>query len=50
MILVTGAGGQVGKAVVKTFAEKGIDVCAMVHRESQIKQMEDMVLEKIWCK
>lgn len=42
MLLVTGAGGQAGKAVVKTFAEKGIDVCAMVHRESQMKQMEDM--------
>lgn len=42
MLLVTGAGGQAGKAVVKSFAEKGIDVCAMVHRESQMKQMEDM--------
>lgn len=41
-ILVTGAAGQTGKAVVKAFIKKGIDVCAMVHRENQAEQMTEM--------
>lgn len=39
MILVTGAGGLTGQAVIKALAKKGIEVCALVHRESQSKQM-----------
>lgn len=39
MILVTGAGGQTGQAVIKALVEKGIEVYALVHRESQSEQM-----------
>ena len=45
-ILVTGAGGQTGKAIIKAFLRKGIDVCAMVHRESQSEQMSEMGVSK----
>lgn len=39
MILVTGAGGQTGQAVIKALVKRGIEVCALVHRESQMDQM-----------
>ena len=46
-ILVTGAGGQTGKAVIKAFIKKGIDVCAMVHRENQVVQMAEMGVRNV---
>ncbi len=39
MILVTGAGGITGQAVIKSLAKKGIEVCALVHRAGQSEQM-----------
>lgn len=39
MILVTGAGGQTGQAVIKALVKRDIEVCALVHRESQMDQM-----------
>lgn len=45
-VLVTGAGGQAGKAVIKALIKKGIDVCAMIHRESQAEQMAEMGVRK----
>lgn len=45
-ILVTGASGQAGKAVIKALIKKRINVCAMVHRESQVEQMSEMGVMK----
>ena len=39
MILVTGAGGLTGQAVIKALVKRGIEVCALVHRESQTEQI-----------
>lgn len=39
MILVTGAGGLTGQAVIRALVKREIDVCALVHRDSQAEQM-----------
>ena len=35
MVLVTGAGGQVGRSLIQTLSAKGISVRAWIHREEQ---------------
>jgi uncharacterized protein YbjT (DUF2867 family) len=40
MILVSGAGGKTGRAVVKALAAKGLSVRALVHREAQAEALE----------
>jgi NAD(P)H dehydrogenase (quinone) len=40
MILVTGAAGKTGKAVVKALARKGADVCAFVRRAEHVAALK----------
>lgn len=40
-VLVTGAGGMTGKALIKSLKDKDVEIRAMVHRESQSKVCMD---------
>lgn len=42
MILVTGAGGKTGRAVVEAIAARGCAVRALVHRPEQIQELLDL--------
>jgi uncharacterized protein YbjT (DUF2867 family) len=46
MILITGAGGKTGKALVRALS-KVENVCALVHREEQIAFLKSLGAEKI---
>lgn len=46
MILVTGAGGKTGKALLKSLS-KAESVCAFVHREEQVVAMKSLGAEKV---
>lgn len=46
MILITGAGGKTGRALVKTLS-KAESVCALVHRQEQIPVLKSLGAEKI---
>jgi uncharacterized protein YbjT (DUF2867 family) len=46
MILLTGAGGKTGKALVKTLS-KVESVCAFVHREEQVSVAKSLGAEKV---
>jgi len=46
MILITGAGGKTGKALVRALS-KVENVCALVHREEQIAVLKSLGAEKI---
>jgi NAD(P)H dehydrogenase (quinone) len=46
MILVTGAGGKTGRALIKALP-KSASVCAFVHREEQASMLKGMGVEKI---
>ncbi len=46
MILVTGAGGKTGKAIIKSLAEAD-GVCAFVHREEQVSVMKSLGAERV---
>jgi len=46
MILITGAGGKTGKAIIKLLS-KVESVCAFVHREEQIPELKTLGAEKI---
>lgn len=47
MILVTGAGGKTGRALIKTLS-KVESVCAFVHREEQVSTLESLGVEKVF--
>lgn len=42
MILVTGAAGKTGRAVIRALAAKGESVRALVHRPEQIRLVEEL--------
>lgn len=42
MILITGAGGKTGRAVIRALVSKGETVRALVHRPDQIKSVESL--------
>jgi len=44
MILITGAGGKTGRALVKTLS-KAESVCALVHRQEQIPVLKALGAE-----
>ncbi|MCC6501039.1 MAG: NmrA family NAD(P)-binding protein [Anaerolineales bacterium] len=46
MILVTGAGGKTGKALVKSLSEVE-DVCAFVHHEGQVSEAKSLGATKV---
>jgi len=46
MILITGAGGKTGKALVKTFAQVE-ETCALVYREEQISILKSLGAQKV---
>ena len=47
MILVTGAAGKTGKAVIRALAEKGIDVRALVYRSEQFKMVTELGAKEV---
>lgn len=47
MILLTGAAGKTGKAVLRRLAEKGQSVRALVFRDEQVRSMEMLGAEEI---
>ncbi|MEW6084853.1 MAG: NmrA family NAD(P)-binding protein [Chloroflexota bacterium] len=46
MILVTGASGKTGKAIIKTLS-KVESVCAFVHREEHVAELKSLGAEKV---
>ncbi len=42
MILVTGASGKTGRAVIRALLARGETVCALVHRPDQVRAMQDL--------
>jgi uncharacterized protein YbjT (DUF2867 family) len=46
MILITGAGGKTGRALIRTLS-KVESICALVHREEQIPVLKSLGAEKI---
>lgn len=47
MILVTGAGGKTGKAIIKSFSNNQEDIYAFVHRQDQVAEIKLSGAEKI---
>ena len=41
-ILVTGAGGKTGRAIIRALAEAGVGVRALVFRTEQIERLRDL--------
>lgn len=46
MILITGAGGKTGKAIVKALS-KGESICAFAHREEYVSVLQSLGAEKV---
>jgi len=46
MILITGAGGKTGKALIKALSQ-GEEVCALVHREEQMATLKSLGAYKV---
>lgn len=47
MVLVTGANGQTGRAVIKALLEKGEQIRAFVHKKEQIQEMEALGVSQV---
>ncbi len=49
MIVLTGAGGKTGKAVLEAFAAKSFDVRAVIFRQEQSKEILDLGAQETVC-
>jgi NAD(P)H dehydrogenase (quinone) len=47
MILVTGASGKTGRAVISSLVSRGCSVRALVHRESQVPSVESLGADEV---
>lgn len=47
MILVTGASGKTGRTITQALTKNGIDVRAVVHKENQISEMEQVGAKEV---
>ena len=47
MILVTGAAGKTGRTITKALTDQGFDVRAVVHKDDQISQMEEIGAKEV---
>jgi len=47
MILVTGAAGKTGRAVIRALVARGTDVRALVHRPEQIRLVEELGAQQV---
>ena len=47
MILVTGAGGKTGRAIIRALIARGANVRALVHRPEQIQAVQDLGARKV---
>lgn len=48
MILITGAAGKTGKAVISALARRGVDVRALVYRSEQVKIVTELGAKEIF--
>jgi len=47
MILVTGAAGKTGRAVIRALTERGEDVRALVHRPEQVRPIQELGAQQV---
>lgn len=49
MILITGAAGKTGRAIVRALCKRGVQIRAVVHREEQIRQLKQLGVQSVVC-
>lgn len=47
MILITGANGQTGRAIIRTLLSKGEEVRAFVHKAEQIQELKTLGVKEV---